>query len=140
MTLLLHAFASLMMLGVIWTVQVVHYPLFRAVGRDHWVRYHQRHVQSMGLIVGPLMSLELLTAGLLVFARPPVLPMWAVVANLVLVLSTWLSTGFREMPRHQKLALRYDGPGIKQLVRGNWFRTLAWSLHGVLVLYLLWLS
>ena len=30
----LHALATIFMAGVIWFVQVVHYPLFRAVGRD----------------------------------------------------------------------------------------------------------
>lgn len=34
MILLLHTFSTIFMTGLIWFVQVVHYPLFAAVGRE----------------------------------------------------------------------------------------------------------
>ena len=137
MTLLIHAMASFMMAGVIWTVQLVHYPLFRVVGRDHWHSYHGRHVARIGPLVGPLMTLELLTAALLAFETPDSLPAWAVQANLALVVLLWIVTGFVQMPQHRRLARRFDRKAIRRLVAGNWTRTAAWSLHAALVLWFL---
>ena len=133
MTLLVHAAASLMMAGVIWSVQLVQYPLFRTVGRDHWHRYHARHVQNIGLVVGPLMTLELFTAGLLAFQSPDPLSM----INLVLVVTLWITTAVVQMPLHRRLAQHFDPGAIRRLVAGNWIRTGLWSIHALVVLSML---
>jgi len=137
MTLLVHAACSFMMVGVIWTIQLVHYPLFLAVGRDHWARYHARHVQTIGFIVGPLMTAELFSGALLAFRPPPGLATWAVWLNLLLIIAVWASTAFLQMPIHQRLAQRFDAGAVRDLVATNWVRTAAWSVHGLLVVMLL---
>ena len=63
--------ASLYMAGVIWTVQVVHYALFRHVGRAGWRLYHAAHTRRMTWVVLPPMVMELGTAGLLAWPRRP---------------------------------------------------------------------
>jgi hypothetical protein len=40
--LLVHGFATLYMTGLIWFVQLVHYPLFAQVGRHAHLSYHPR--------------------------------------------------------------------------------------------------
>jgi hypothetical protein len=137
MTLLVHAACSFMMVGVIWTVQLVHYPLFLAVGRDHWARYHARHVQTIGFIVGPLMTAELFSGALLAFRLPESLAPWAIWLNLALIVTVWASTAFLQMPLHQQLAKRFDSRAVRNLVATNWLRTAAWSAHGLLVVLLL---
>ena len=67
---LAHLGTTLLMVGVIWIVQVVHYPLFSGVGTDGWAAYEAAHQSRITLIVGPLMLAELATAVWLVFARP----------------------------------------------------------------------
>ena len=62
--LLLHAAATVFMTGLIWFVQVVHYPLFSAVGRDRFSEYEGRHSRLTGRVVGAPMLLELATADL----------------------------------------------------------------------------
>ncbi|MHC4939503.1 MAG: hypothetical protein ACYTHK_11080 [Planctomycetota bacterium] len=133
MTLLVHAAASLMMAGVIWSVQLVQYPLFRTVGRDHWHRYHARHVQSIGLVVGPLMTLELFTGALLVFENADPLAL----VNLVLIVALWVTTAMVQMPLHRRLAQRFDSAAMSRLVAGNWIRTGIWSIHALIVLRML---
>ena len=58
------------MAGLGWIVQLVHYPLFESVGSERFVEYHRRHSERITPIVLPAMSIELITAGLLLFSRP----------------------------------------------------------------------
>lgn len=53
LVLLAHAAATLFMVGLIWFVQVVHYPLFAKVGPDVFVPYAASHGNLTGLVVGP---------------------------------------------------------------------------------------
>ena len=64
---LVHAFATLSMVGVIWFVQIVHYPLMGNVGRAEFPTYEQEHQRRTTLIIGPLMLVEAATAMLLPF-------------------------------------------------------------------------
>lgn len=60
--ILFNAASTLMMTGVIWFVQVVHYPLFAEVGRAEFAQYEASHSGLTTLIVAPLMLVELITA------------------------------------------------------------------------------
>ena len=68
--LLVHAAATLVMVGVIWFVQIVHYPLFAAVPVDGFVAYEARHTNRTAWVVGPPMVIEGFTALVLVAAPP----------------------------------------------------------------------
>src|SRR5215207_8578728 len=98
LTLLANAAATLYMSGLIWFVQVVHYPLFAGFGVERWSAYAASHQRLTTLVVGAPMLVELVTAALLAFAPPPssgrVLP----VAGLVLVLAIWACTALLQVP------------------------------------------
>jgi hypothetical protein len=68
--LLSNAAATLFMTGVIWFVQVVHYPLFQATGTTEFTAYEQRHTSLTTTVVGPAMCIEGVTACLLFWYRP----------------------------------------------------------------------
>jgi len=72
--LLLNTGLALVLLGLILTVQFVHYPAFADVGDQAFSRFHMLHSQRITLLVGPLMVAEALAALLLVAARPDALP------------------------------------------------------------------
>ena len=57
----LHLAATAAMFGLIWFVQVVHCPLFAAVGGDGFVSYETAHRRRTVFAVGPLMAAEGLT-------------------------------------------------------------------------------
>ena len=57
--LLVHAAATLFMTGLIWFVQVVHYPLLANVGADGFAAYAQRHSSLTTWVAGPAMLIEL---------------------------------------------------------------------------------
>jgi uncharacterized membrane protein len=134
--LLLHAAATLFMVGLIWFVQVVHYPLFAAVGEEGFARYETLHNRLTTWVVGPPMLVELAAALALVFRRPPEVPGWAAWLGLGLVGVIWLSTAFLQVPRHQRLTAGFDAAAHGALVTTNWLRTVAWTLRGGLALWM----
>lgn len=135
--LLLHAASTLVMVGLIWFVQVVHYPLFEAVGRGEFALYAQSHARLTSWVVIPPMLAEAGTAGLLLLGlRPSSVGVGALWAGAALLIVVWGSTFFLQVPRHGQLSAGFDGEAHAALVATNWIRTLAWSLRGALVLWL----
>ena len=63
--LLMQVFATLFMVGLIWFVQIVHYPLYANVGREQFPEYEALHNRMTTWVVGPAMLVELVTAVLL---------------------------------------------------------------------------
>jgi hypothetical protein len=132
--LLLHLAATLFMVGVIWFVQVVHYPLMAHVGRAESVAYEQAHARRTGWVVAPPMLAELVTAVLLLWVRPADVPLWTAGAGLALVVVNWGSTRAVQIPCHDRLTRGFDPAVHRRLVTTNWFRTAVWSVRGLLVL------
>jgi hypothetical protein len=138
MTLLLtHAAATLAMVGVILVVQLVHYPLFRHVGRASYDTYQAEHMRRITWIVAPLMTTELVTSILLVWHLPIGVPAWMAWTGLGLVLFIWATTGLVQVPLHSRLTDGFDAATHRRLVRTNWARTGAWILRSGLVLWML---
>jgi hypothetical protein len=130
--------ATLVLVGLIWVIQVVHYPLFAQVGAANFPAYEAQHSGRITLIVMPLMLIELGTAGLLALAVPPSIATWETWLGLGLVLVAWGVTFFFSVPQHNVLSGGFDAAAHRALVESNWLRTLAWSVRGGLVLWWLW--
>jgi hypothetical protein len=101
--LLVHLTATLVMVGAIWFVQIVHlvhYPLFCKVGSGGFALYSDAHSRLTTYVAGPPMLTEAATALLLVFCRPKDIPLAAALVGLALVGVVWLSTALLQVPRH----------------------------------------
>ncbi len=133
-----HVAATWLMIGLVWFVQVVHYPLFGEVGSSKFVTYEQRHTSRTSWVVGPPMLVEAATSVLLLWRRPPGIPLWQVWLGAALLAGVWLSTALLQVPCHSLLSKRFDVAALKHLVATNWIRTTAWSARGILVLSMLW--
>ena len=118
--------------GLIWTIQLVHYPLFDRVGRDGFTAYEQAHARMITPLVGPVMLIEALTAVLLLASRPRFVPAWAAWTGLALVGVVWLSTFLLQVPMHGALARGFDDDAHARLVGTNWIRTAAWTARALL--------
>ena len=57
-----HFAATWTLVGLIWTMQLVHYPLFAHVGRHTFTACHHLHTTQITWVVAPLMFTELVTA------------------------------------------------------------------------------
>ncbi|MCX7784250.1 MAG: hypothetical protein N2318_11495 [Meiothermus sp.] len=131
--LVLHFAATWFLVGLIWIVQVVHYPLFAKVGTAEFASYEAAHANLITLVVGPLMLLELLTAVVLLTLWPSSLPGWLGWLLLALVGVIWLTTMLVSVPLHAKLAAGFDAQAHALLVGSNWIRTLTWTARGLLL-------
>jgi hypothetical protein len=135
---LAHCAATLYMTGVIWFVQIVHYPLFASIGVAEFSSYEQRHTALTTWIVTPPMLVELATALLLIWLRPFGVSTLQVWIGLGLLVAIWISTFLLQVPCHEVLSKEFDDAVHKRLVWTNWLRTAAWSLRGLLVLWMVW--
>lgn len=124
------------MFGIIWFVQIAHYPMFSEIVPSSFTRYEAAYTNRMGYIAGPLMLAELLSALLLLAPslRLPAIPAWQAWLGLVLVGLLWASTVFLQIPLHNRLHRAYDLETIHRLVWSNWIRTIAWTFRAGLVL------
>ncbi len=137
--LLLNFATAWMMVGLIWLIQIVHYPLFALVGKDAFVSYAEQHVRSITLIVAPIMLIELVTSIALFSFRPPSVQMWMVIVGFFLVAVAWISTWLLQIPAHEKLVSGFDSVAYLRLVGTNWIRTIAWTCHGIVTAWMCWM-
>jgi|GEM_PF-245809 len=138
---LIHFCATAMMTGIIWIVQIVHYPLFEQVGEPGFQGYISDHGSKITWIVFPLMTIELITGLVMTFNYDlPFDSMWAYL-GILLIAIIWLSTAFLQVPVHNSLVREGWNPvTIRKLVTGNWIRTVSWTLRLILLLGLTYSS
>lgn len=134
MTLLvIHAASTWFMVGLIWVIQVVHYPLFRLIGEDRFVDYEQQHTRRMGMLLAVPAVTEIVTAATLVFVRPEAVGLLIVLISGAILAAIWVMTGLVQGPAHGRLSSGLDRALIDRLVASNWWRTVGWTVRGLLV-------
>ena len=130
-------FANLMvcgfLVGLIWFVQVVHYPIFSKVGKNEFAAYHAQHVKDTGKVVALPMLVELGLAILLLALAGKAIPFWQNIVSFVLVAIVWAQTFFFFVPLHNQLGAAADPQIISKLVAANGWRTFFWSARFVLL-------
>jgi exosortase/archaeosortase len=132
--LVIHFAVTWALVGLIWTIQVVHYPLLREVGREGFIAYHERHRARITWVVGPLMLAEISSAALLLYLGERGVLFGISLVGLALI---WGCTGFCQVPLHRKLARGYDAPTIRRLVLSNIWRSVGWTIRGLCLAALL---
>lgn len=125
------------MTGMIWSMQILEYPLFALVGPKEFPAYHRRHNRGLPLLVILPSLAAFASAVVVIFTRPARLPLWASIVVTVLDLLILIATVVREAPLHTQLDREgYSPTIIRQLVQGNWIRTALWTVNALLLLVL----
>jgi hypothetical protein len=120
--------------GLIWTIQLVHYPLFARVGAADWTAYEAEHQRRITWLAAPLMLLDVGLAAALVLAGGPFAGLrWAALA---LAVATYAATGLVFSPLHGRLGRAHDPALIARLVAWNRWRTAAWTARTALAIWL----
>jgi hypothetical protein len=132
--LVIHSAITWSLVGLIWLVQVVHYPLLKNVGQEGFVAYHERHMALITWVVAPLMLAEVGSAGLLFLLGER---SWLFGISLGALALVWASTVLIQIPLHEKLTRGYDASTIDRLVSTNIWRTIGWTLRGLCLAMLL---
>lgn len=121
------------MTGLIWFVQIVHYPLMWQDLGPSFPAWHAAHTRRTTCVVAPLMFLEMLVAGMLA-VRPGDVGAPVASAALALLAVAWASTFMIQVPLHGRLSHGFDPEAHRALCRSNWIRTLAWTCRLALLL------
>lgn len=132
-TFLFHFYCTVFMTGLIWTIQIVHYPSFGFVKEERYREFQHFHMRRITFIVGPLMLIELLTGALILFKNYQHIPY---VVSVVLLALIWLNTAILNVPIHNKLLSEGDEGLFKKLVLSNWPRTILWSVRSLILSYI----
>ncbi len=118
------------MVGVIWVIQLLHYPSFHFISDQKYIEFQHFHMQRISFIVVPVMLIELASALLLAYFFESSLT----IILLALVLGIWAITFIFFTNMHQKLTDGYDHSIVDRLVQINWSRTALWSLRLIILL------
>ena len=132
---LINVFTSFFMTGLIWIVQLVHYPSFHFVGADNFVDFQKHHVNSIDKIVIPVMVAEITSSFGLAWIDG-----WLSLNGIgfYMVILIWAATGLFSVPAHSIIEAGKDDKAINKLVSTNWIRTVLWTAKSGLSFYLLY--
>ena len=134
---LVHFASTWYLVGLCWLVQRVQYPLMGQVGIDQFVAYERAHVSRMGLVVAPMMLIELATGLLLLATGSELYRRPVFLTAMGLLAAIWASTFLIQVPIHRVLETGFDSASHAMLVKTNWIRTLAWTARGILLCWVL---
>ncbi len=132
-----HLASTWAMFGVIWFVQLIHYPLLAKVGSDNFIEYENSLLNRTSLVVIPLMVAELSSAVIIAGMNVETPLQTLSFINLSLVALIWASTFFIQVPLHNKLTKGFDASAHRSLVLSNWIRTILWTLRGATAMLLI---
>lgn len=123
----LHALASWWLVGIGATVTLVHYPTFRDVPIDTFVRFHARHAAGMTMVV----ALPWLIQGV-----SAVMILWGGYVPLVKVVaaSSVVAVGLTAaviVPAHARLAQGFDDDAFARLTAADRMRLVAFMTHAL---------
>ena len=127
-----HFLSTSLMVGIIWVIQLLHYPTFHFIKESNYVEFQHFHMQRISFIVVPVMILEFLSAFMLAYyIRSNML-----ILCLIILLVIWLVTFVFFTKLHQRLLDGYDKSIVDKLVQINWSRTVLWSLRLIILIYI----
>ena len=129
--LLGHLIFTSIMTGVIWVIQIVHYPSFHFIEKELYTAFQKFHMNKISIIVIPIMLAELIT-GMMLFLDKSSKSPFLIISFVILVL-IWLITGVFFSKAHNELMTGYQELVVNQLVVMNWIRTLLWTLRLLLL-------
>ena len=118
------------MVGVIWVIQLLHYPSFHFINEKKYIEFQHFHMQRISFIVIPVMLIELASALLLSYFFRSSLT----IILLALLLGIWGITFIFFTNMHQKLTNGFDPSIVDKLIKINWSRTALWSLRLIILL------
>ena len=137
---MIHLVSTSFMVGVIWIVQLVHYPTFLFIDEQKSYDFQKFHMSRISYIVMPAMTTELFS-GIYIYKYSNM----AIDSNLFLLALTiliinWIITALVFVKMHNKLLINYKIEIISLLVKWNWLRTLLWSVRLILLLRMAYLD
>ena len=127
---------TVLMVGMIWTVQVVHYDLFPLVGAESWDAYEHAHVDRIGKVLFGPWLVEGLCVLVLLLAHPKRLRVAAFISAF-LMLFILVDTAAFSAPAHGVLLDRWDQQTYDELMIVNLVRAWLWTAKGAVAVWMM---
>ena len=134
---LLNLVLSFIAVGLIWTIQLVHYPSMKYIPKNRFPEYHNFHSIRISILAIPLMFAELVTSTILLYQNLNNAIQTIFLVNLILVLLIWLSTFLIQVPLHNALSKEKNTEKLSKLIFSNWIRTILWTARSILMILFL---
>lgn len=121
------------LVGLIWTIQRVHYPSFSFIEETSYKTFQNFHMKQITFVVGPIMLAEMVIS-----VKNLINSNFGLIEaiNFSLLSIIWISTILWTVPLHNQLLERKDKRIIKKLVKSNLLRSIIWSLRLSILIYL----
>lgn len=130
---------TFMMVGVMWFMQIVHYPLYKKI-KEGFGDYERTYLRRSSLLLAPLMLGEAVTALLLIGLTKSSVTTRLAALNLIFLTIIWIATLLFQVVQQQKLAVRFSAHIHHALLGTNWIRVTLWSLRGLILIALLFIE
>ena len=132
--LMIHIISTSIMVGVIWVIQLVHYPSFKYVNESDYIIFQKYHMSNISYIVFPVMFTELITALIILFFGEKSL---FFVLSLICLFLIWVITGVLFTKYHNILKEGKDLMIIDKMIKANWIRALLWTMRLIMILFVI---
>ena len=129
--LYIHLIFTSIMVGVIWVIQLVHYPSFHFIKPDMYTVFQKFHMEKISIIVMPMMIAELISVLLLLYNKDS--KNILIIISFILLIIIWGITAVFFSGVHNKLITGYQETIVNNLVVMNWIRTLLWTMRLLLL-------
>jgi len=131
LVLYIHLIFTSIMVGVIWVIQLVHYPSFHFIKPDIYTVFQKFHMEKISMIVMPMMIAELITVLLLLYSEDSKNTL--IIISFILLIIIWGITAVFFSGVHNKLIAGYQATIVNNLIVMNWIRTLLWTIRLLLL-------
>ena len=136
----IHLVSTSFMVGVIWIVQLVHYPTFLFIDEQKSNDFQKFHMSRISYIVMPAMTTELFSGIYIYKYSNMAIDSNLFLLSLTILIINWIITALVFVKMHNKLLINYKIEIISLLVKWNWLRTLLWSVRLILLLRMAYLD
>ena len=128
--LFFHFFLTFFMTGIIWLIQLIHYPSFSFIDKNMYSTFQAFHMNRISFLVGPIMFLELFSGFyLLFFYSESNFFVINFILNILILTMTIIVFG----TIHRKLIEGFKFSLFAKLISMNWIRTILWSMKSIFI-------
>lgn len=127
---------TVLMVGMIWTVHVVHYSLFPLVGAQAWDAYEHAHVDQIGKVLFAPWLLEGICVLVLLLAHPMRLRVLALISAFLMLFIIIDTAGFAA-PAHGVLLDHWGQHTYDRLMVADLIRALLWTAKGAIAVWMM---
>ena len=137
---MVHLGATAVMTGLIWTIHVVHYPLFAHVGEATYATFQTEHMRRISQVLLAPWGVEAITVCALLIAAPTSRLRLLAIIGMALFGLIVVVTGLGAAPIHGRLVDGFDAEEHRQLLRWDLVRTVLWTVRLGLAGLIVWWS